>query len=111
MNEEFMTRSDSSLISNLLALWRYIFRERPLQIVVLVLLMLLASILEMATLAATVPLIGSLVDTQTGGHNIVGSSRFLPEFVLQSDQPYNWILVGIVTVSYTHLTLPTTPYV
>ena len=98
MNKESIAGSDSSLISNLLALWRYIFRERPLQIVVLVLLMLLASILEMATLAATVPLIGSLVDTQTGGHNIVGSSRFLPEFVLQSDQPYNWILVGIVII-------------
>jgi len=88
----------ASLSANLYQLWVLLCAGRSVQIIILILLMMLAAVLEMATLAAAIPLIGSLIDAQSGNNTVVVGSAVLPEFITQSENPHNLVLGAIVVI-------------
>lgn len=76
--------------------WRFVFRGRVLQVILLLLIMCLAAVMEMATLAAVLPLVGSLVNAQDGATELIAS--YLPASLGQSEHLQSMILIGVVII-------------
>lgn len=91
-------QAEAGLLKQLCGLWMYLIRQRSVQIVALLVLMILSAVMEMATLAAVVPLIGSLVDSQSDSSNLIAGSEYLPAFIINADDPHAWVLGGAVII-------------
>lgn len=87
-----VTRFQPTLTANVLHLWSFLLTERRSQIVALLLLMILAALMEMATLAAVLPMLGSLVDSQAQSNNLMIGSMYLPAFITAAEDPHTVIL-------------------
>ncbi|MFK7891844.1 MAG: ABC transporter ATP-binding protein, partial [Granulosicoccus sp.] len=86
------------MYSHIRQLWSLLFRQRRLQICGLVAMMLLAALMEMATLAAAVPLMSSLIDSQSDAGSLAIQSLPLPDFITRADNPHTVILLLAVFV-------------
>jgi len=60
--------------------------------------MILAAVMEMATVAAAIPLVGSLIDSQSDTSNFLSGSLRLPDFIANADDPHTWVLAMAVIV-------------
>ena len=90
--------SASDLTVNLVTFWAFLLKGRRLQIGSLMALILLSAMMEMATLAAAIPLVGSLVDSQGSGN---GSEKWhvpLPDFVSHSSNSHVFILSAVIVI-------------
>lgn len=89
--------TDAHLIGNVLLLWRRLLAGRQWQIIGLLMLMMLAAVMEMATLAAALPLIASLIDSQSSSGSLLIGNLNLPEFIRSAADPHSLIL-GLTVV-------------
>lgn len=90
--------NSSSLTANLTTLWGFLLKGRGRQIVFLVVLMLMSALMEMATLAAAVPLVSALLDSQGNGAVSFARQLPLPDLIKQADNPYTFILAGVILI-------------
>ncbi len=85
----------STLLSDVLTLWSFLLKDRPGRILLLLLVIVVAALLEMAMLAAVVPLVSVLMDSQMVEQGAAGSSAPLLGLFGQLSQS---TLLGLVVV-------------
>lgn len=84
------------LLDTIIRFWRFAFRGRGHKVISLLAIMVLAALMEMATLVAIIPLVASLIDGSEA--NIVKFMRFVPKFYSEERDPQILILFLVVVV-------------
>lgn len=89
-------------ISEVGTLWRYLLEGRVRQVIFLIFTMIAAAILEMAAIASVLPLVGSLIDSQTD--SVAQASIALPSSIQVvsrnlSETGLLWLIAIIVSLS------------
>jgi len=85
-----------SLLSTLIRFWRFAFRGNGHKVFLLFVLMTLAALLEMATLASIVPLVASLID----GSDMFSTkfNDYLPNFIADRENAQAVVLGAVVVI-------------
>lgn len=90
------TVKPSGLLSDIITLWRFLLKGRRLQIAGLLFLMMLSALMEMATLAAAIPLIGALVESQGIGSAALPAP--LRNLIEQTGNPQAALFGGVILI-------------
>lgn len=90
--------SKTNLSANLNKLWYYLLETRGREIALLFLFIVIAALLEMATLASILPLIGSLLESNSATVAMPSESEYLPEWIRHHPESQTLIIAGVILV-------------